>query len=203
MRGMSTRQLTDVVDFIYHGEVNIYQEDLDTFLKLAEELQLEGLTGSKTDDQPPQKIATDVKLPEENKYNVMKPSYKTNQTSPCMQVSESFNQTSQTVELGTNQVHCNSSEETSLALAEFSGTKLNTNNDDLDETISSMMEVLGPGMGYACKICGKTELKFKGNMINHIEGKHTEGVTHACRQCGKSYRSRNARAVHMSQNHKI
>ena len=76
MRGMTTRQLTDVVDFIYHGEVDIYQEDLDTFLKLAEELQLKGLIGSKTDDQSPQEIATDVKLPEENKYNVIKPSYK-------------------------------------------------------------------------------------------------------------------------------
>ena len=83
--------------------MDIYQEDLETFLQLAEELQLKGLIGSKTDDQPPQEIATDVKLPEENKYNVMKLSYKTNQITPRMQVSETFNQTSQAVELGTNQ----------------------------------------------------------------------------------------------------
>ena len=32
MRGMTAGQLSSVMDFIYHGEVNIYQEDLDGFL---------------------------------------------------------------------------------------------------------------------------------------------------------------------------
>ena len=32
MRGMTAGQLSAVVDFIYHGEVNIFQEDLDGFL---------------------------------------------------------------------------------------------------------------------------------------------------------------------------
>ena len=27
-----------LVDFLYYGEANIYQENLDTFLKIAEEL---------------------------------------------------------------------------------------------------------------------------------------------------------------------
>ena len=167
MRGMSTRELTDVVDLLYHGQVNIYQEDLDAFLKLGDELQLKGLIGSNVDNQTTQEITTDVKLPEAKKIIVLKPSYKSNQNTPSMQLSESNNKTSQPNELNTNLVNCESFEETSLALAESSGLKLNANIDDLDETINSMMEILEPGMGYACQICGKTELKFKGNMRNH------------------------------------
>ena len=46
MRGLKAKDLVAIVDFIYHGEANIYQEDLDGFLALAEELQLKGLAGS-------------------------------------------------------------------------------------------------------------------------------------------------------------
>ena len=43
MRGLKTSHLTTVIDFIYHGEVNIHQEELEGFLLLAEELELKGL----------------------------------------------------------------------------------------------------------------------------------------------------------------
>ena len=33
------------VDFLYRGEANVYQENLDSFLAIAEELQLKGLMG--------------------------------------------------------------------------------------------------------------------------------------------------------------
>ena len=46
MRGLKAKDLVAIVDFIYQGEANIYQEDLDAFLALAEELQLKGLAPS-------------------------------------------------------------------------------------------------------------------------------------------------------------
>ena len=33
------------MDFLYFGEANVYQEDFDSFLALAEEIQLKGLAG--------------------------------------------------------------------------------------------------------------------------------------------------------------
>ena len=51
MRGLKNKDLVAILDFIYHGEANIYQEDLDGFLALAEELQLKGLAGAQ-DDRP-------------------------------------------------------------------------------------------------------------------------------------------------------
>ena len=39
MRGMEFTDLKAIVDFLYYGEANIYQENIDNFLKLADELK--------------------------------------------------------------------------------------------------------------------------------------------------------------------
>merc|ERR1719222_657979 len=46
MRGMKFCDLTAIVDFIYLGQANVFQEQLENFLALAEELELKGLNGS-------------------------------------------------------------------------------------------------------------------------------------------------------------
>ena len=40
MKGMKCDDLTAIVDFVYFGEANVYQENLGSFLAIAEELQL-------------------------------------------------------------------------------------------------------------------------------------------------------------------
>ena len=45
MRGLKSNDMLAILDFLYLGEANIFQESLDSFLALAEELQLKGLTG--------------------------------------------------------------------------------------------------------------------------------------------------------------
>ena len=49
MRGIKFDDLLAIVDFLYRGEANIYQESLESFLAIAEELQMKGLMG-KTDE---------------------------------------------------------------------------------------------------------------------------------------------------------
>ena len=46
MRGVKSNDLLAIVDFLYLGEANVYQENLDSFLAVAEELQLKGLKGN-------------------------------------------------------------------------------------------------------------------------------------------------------------
>ena len=46
MRGMKATDLVAIVEFIYHGEASIFQEQLESFLALAEELELKGLSGN-------------------------------------------------------------------------------------------------------------------------------------------------------------
>ena len=51
MRGLKSEDLSAMIDFLYSGEANVLQENLDSFLALADELQLKGLTGQ---DRMPQ-----------------------------------------------------------------------------------------------------------------------------------------------------
>ena len=44
LRGVKSGELNSIVDFLYLGETNIHQDDLNEFLALAEDLQLKGLT---------------------------------------------------------------------------------------------------------------------------------------------------------------
>ena len=46
LSGISSKNLHNVVDYIYNGEVQIYQEELDNFLDIAQRLKLEGLIGN-------------------------------------------------------------------------------------------------------------------------------------------------------------
>ena len=42
MRGFKSEILLAIVDFLYTGEANVYQENIDSFLAIAEELRLNG-----------------------------------------------------------------------------------------------------------------------------------------------------------------
>ena len=47
MRGLKSEELFAVLDFLYCGETRVYEENLNSFLEIAEELQLKGLFGNR------------------------------------------------------------------------------------------------------------------------------------------------------------
>ena len=62
IRGVTQVNLVAMVDFLYHGEVNILQENLEAFLELSEELQLKGLIRSnKGKEQIKRNITVEIK----------------------------------------------------------------------------------------------------------------------------------------------
>ena len=50
LRGFRSDEFEAILDFLYFGETNVYQENLDSFLVIAEELKLKGLTSQTNDD---------------------------------------------------------------------------------------------------------------------------------------------------------
>ena len=46
MRGLKSEDLVAMIDFLYFGEANVFQQNLESFLDVAEEFQLKGLMGS-------------------------------------------------------------------------------------------------------------------------------------------------------------
>jgi len=178
MRGLKSKDLMAMVDFLYYGEANVYQENLDSFLAVAEELQLKGLTGfneTKDSEIPKQAYKTPTitskqKKVEPSTEGFVKPFYE--DIKPV---------------------------ETALVPTE-KYEKASVNNDEFDSTVSSMMQKNNQGL-WVCNICGKND-KHGGHMKNHIEAKHIQGASHPCGQCGKQFRSRNSLAKHLSVYHK-
>jgi len=63
LRGIKYTDLVSVLNFMYHGEVSVAQEDLNSFLSVAEDLKVKGLTQngsptSTTHEQQPQQKKT-------------------------------------------------------------------------------------------------------------------------------------------------
>ena len=177
MKGFKSETLTAIVDFLYHGEANIYQEDLDSFLGLAEELKLKGLTGRNNDDKE-EDWKAETKQDETPSQEERR---KANKTAP-RQNSENLLQHEET-------------SNTSLAL---NNTKVSVELDNLDAQIKSMMTKsdisCGQGKLATCNVCGKEGPAM--GMPRHIEANHITGLSHSCNFCGKISRSRNALRKH-------
>ena len=58
MRGIGYENLTSVLDFLYFGEVNILQENLNYFLAVAQELKLKGLVDIAEPSESPESVST-------------------------------------------------------------------------------------------------------------------------------------------------
>ena len=45
LEGISSSELNNVLDYIYNGEIQLHETDLDGFLRISQRLKLEGLAG--------------------------------------------------------------------------------------------------------------------------------------------------------------
>jgi len=52
LKGVKYEDILSVLNFMYHGEVNVAQEDLNSFLAVAEDLKVKGLTQNDQKQQP-------------------------------------------------------------------------------------------------------------------------------------------------------
>ena len=155
MRGVRSDTLTALVDFLYYGEANVYQEDLDTFLAIAEELQLKGLQGS-----------TDQNIINETKEDVLP--YQPKKTSWTNQSSSESRPASSN----------KSSKSDRNALVSQKNELMYGYLQELDQTVKSMMETsqnmveMGNRKTTAkiCKVCGKEG--HPAQIKNHIELHH-------------------------------
>ena len=70
MRGVKYEDLLGIVDFLYYGEANISQENLESFLAIADELQMDGLmkNGRNEDEKQLDKETSGEEGEEEKSY---------------------------------------------------------------------------------------------------------------------------------------
>ena len=58
LKGVKYRELLAILNFMYMGEVNVAQEELNSFLAVAEELKVKGLTQNNSDSSEQKEAAT-------------------------------------------------------------------------------------------------------------------------------------------------
>ena len=186
---MKSDDISSIVDFLYYGEANIYQDNLDTFLHIAEELELKGLktrTGEEglgvenpLKNADPTSFTNEENVATENNAFISKPDYE----DPV-----------------------NSSTVVTLPKQECYGDMA-----ELDQQIETMIfrgenmvEDLHKRMvkAFVCQVCGK-EFCQKVNIKYHIEAYHLEGISIPCNLCQKNFKSRKSFYQHKSRFHKI
>ena len=181
MRGVKFEDLLAIVDFLYCGEANVFQENLDSFLAIAEELQLKGLMGNK--DQRVEDLQDKGEFP------------------PSKNLLETKTRGTSLKEESSNNKIAKAKENTQIAIP----SNLCGDVDQLEEMVKSMMEksqsnyANGLQKADRCKVCGKEGM---GSAIkDHIEANHIEGIVIPCNLCEKTFRSRNALKVHNRTRH--
>ena len=192
LKGFQSKDFASILDFLYFGEANVYQEDFDSFLAIAEEIKLKGLTGQ---------TSTDILDKQE------KPGH----SEPAM-MGKALLTTSTNEKIKSTTLAANTSGRFSkdLVVQDQSGTNLQA----LDEKVKSMMEkgerMIPDGKhpngtpkqqtSLICKVCGKEG--HPSQIRNHIESNHLEGVSIPCDHCGKICPTRHSLTKHKSRFHK-
>ena len=68
LSGVNQEDLKNILDYVYNGEIQIYQDQLDQFLNIAQRFQLEGLMQGKEETSPePDKFENAVESSNDNK----------------------------------------------------------------------------------------------------------------------------------------
>jgi len=180
LEGVSSHELNDVLDYVYNGEINISQDNLERFLQIASRFQLEGLIGGD------ESCADEVKVEENTNQDI---SYDTfsgisekdvpNVSSAKMPKQKS---NSQSVNSGKNTISVNPYD---IANAE-----------NIDEQIEELIEKVGVRQ-YKCKPCRKISMgPFQAK--EHAET-HIEGLSFNCQMCDKTYRTKQSYRMHITQ----
>jgi len=80
LKGVTFTDLQAVLNFMYHGEVNIAQEDLNTFLAVAEDLKVKGLTQNDCSSSKPTELPKQRPVKTHESVKVVTPSLVHHQT---------------------------------------------------------------------------------------------------------------------------
>ena len=167
--------LTNVIDYIYHGEVQIFQDDLDRFLNVAQRLKLDGLL-----------------TPQSNE--VKHETFNQNYEDDTHFVSNDNPEAKLVIEETVIDQQRNLNKAVSIPE--------DSSMDDVKLKVLENLEKDENG-NSRCKLCGTvmTGRNRNYNMKKHIET-HIDGISHSCRICGKQFRSSNSLSVHKSIFHR-
>ena len=198
MRGLKYENILSLVDFLYHGEANVFQENLESFLAMTDDLQLKGFKRDEEVESSPK---------EASKGETSKPSKSTKtptDSSKDMPPPLSPPAVLKTIK-DENMTDSAPKRETETHLDDFSTSV--SDIEELSQKVKSMMTfsenpIAGTHTkrkGRICNVCGKEGQRI--NIMDHIEVKHIKNISIPCNICDKTLNSRRALDNHKRKYH--
>jgi len=227
LKGVKYQELVAVLNFMYHGEVNVAQEELNSFLAVAEELKVKGLTqngsssSSKSNTTAPspsasfQRPAPPSPQQAASKRPRSSPNSNDLQIAPikCEPVVPPANSNPEPSDAvnpsmymedyaGYEEGYDDTSEEVTYDdSAIVHGAQIADGNKDVDKLLEPfMVKVLDSNNQHVwkCLECGKIS-KYITNLKGHVEANHFEGLQFNCGLCPKVFKSRGSLRNHIQQ----
>ena len=198
MRGVKHRNLSNIIDFIYHGEAEVRKEDLEIFLDIAGELGVKGMTKHVSKPRWDRKSEGEIDY---DKFLVDNGTLAVDEDRKFQDFAYNDSKklqarnTASTVRVD----NIEKTEQNESVLIETEGLLDNTVEDNvmLEEKIDTLVEKRD-GV-WTCMKCGKFD-NSKFGLRGHVET-HIEGFTHLCPKCKKFFSTRGALRVHKGRQH--
>ena len=171
LQGVNSEDLKNILDYIYNGEIQIFQDQLDQFLNIAQRFQLEGLMqggeekAEQLDTEKFEREASHENVNNSGKHLIAK------------------------YDLGNKVQKTKKERIITVQSANYD------NIEDLDRKIEELLERMPDGK-YQCTTCGKVTPRRRDG-IEHAET-HFDGLSFPCKYCQKSFISRRSLRRHES-----
>ena len=184
LSGFSSKELHFVMDYIYKGEVQILQDDLDGFLNASQKLKIEGLIGDKeSSDEEREMKSNDVFS--KNEWEETASEEEKNET---------------VVENNSSQQKIVKQPRVKTAVNTTTIVSQSSSVEDAKTAVDQLVEKTENG--WVCKACGKTSTKTSSSDIRRHAETHIDGLAFDCPLCGKTFRSRKILSNHKFAEHK-
>ena len=178
--GVNSINLGFILEYIYQGAVNLYEEQLESFLESANGLEIEGLLARDNEDvdQGKHHIDETVKFEPFNAEPVPK---------------RSSNEMDANV--GINPKRQFRAPRTDVAKIDVAFLT----SDQVEEKRKELYQKTDGG--WICLVCEFISSSLKSSQIRlHVET-HLDGLSYTCGLCSKEFRSRQALSDHKKRNH--
>jgi len=198
LKGIKFSDAVHVINFMYYGEVEVVEANIDSFLSVAKELQVKGLAPS--EDNP---IKTCVTLTEENSPSghIVDPSFVVDVPPSSENIFQTHSQSVLEDGVGIRSLMGPEVEENVRGLDNYMGYNdyvdnwepAAPSNDDLERFISNV------GNKWKCNICNKI-MDARYSMRRHITT-HLPGQQVTCPFCNIVLKNASTLISHKSQKH--
>ena len=190
LSGVSSVNLGFILDYIYHGEVNLFQEQLDIFLESAQKLEIEGLLRDNTEQEQKETLWQSDKINAFQEIDVKN-----------IDDHLSMDEEKRLAKVGDNDMmirprHYNRGLSSSTQVDKFdvgsmTAEEIEMKKNELYQKIDGV---------WSCMACSYTTAR-NDNMRKHVET-HLDGLSYTCTLCNKEFRSKDSLINHKYRMHK-